>query len=95
VRTSICSGRLLRTSLRVYLRLCFSLQIFVIPSEDAIQAVHEMLFFMEAVRLAWVEHQFRIDSIAFEATVKLEALADRVDGVGFALQNQGGSLGVL
>ncbi len=54
-----------------------------------------MLFFMEAVRLAWVEHQFRIDSITFEAAVKLKTLADRVNGIGFALQNQRRGLGVL
>ena len=51
-----------------------------------------MLFFMEAVGFAWVEHQFRSYSVAFEAAVKLEALADRIDGVGFALQNQVGVL---
>ena len=50
---------------------------------------------MEAVRLAWVEHQFRIDSIALEAAVKLEALADRVNSVGLALQNQRWGLGVF
>src|SRR5204862_543909 len=41
------------------------LQVLVVPGEDAIQAVQEMFFFVEAVRLAGVQDEFSLDSITF------------------------------
>ena len=47
----------------------------VVPCEDAIQAIKEVLFLMKAVRLTRVNDQLGLDAIALKAAVKLLALA--------------------
>src|SRR6266478_6645333 len=70
-------------------------QVLVVPGEDAVQTVQQMFFFVEAVRLARVDDQFRFDAVAFEAAVEFLALARRVDRVGVALKDQGGRFHIL
>src|SRR5439155_26508062 len=50
-------------------------QMRVVPCEDAIQAIKEVLFLMKAVRLTRVNDQLGLDAIALKAAVKLLALA--------------------
>src|SRR6266478_1250278 len=63
------------------------LEMLVVPGEDAVQTVHQVFLFMEAVRLARVHDQFGFDAVALEAAVEFLALARRIDGVGVALKN--------
>jgi len=57
----------------------------VIPGENAVQAIQEVFFLVEAVRLARVDDQLGLDAIALEAAVKFLALAGRNDWVGVTL----------
>src|SRR5713101_4691588 len=70
-------------------------QILVVPGEDAVQAVQQMLFFVEAVRLARIDDKLGFDAIALKAAVEFLALAWRVDRVGVALKDQGGRFHIL
>src|SRR5258707_5484825 len=67
----------------------------VVPSEDAVQAVQQMLFFVKAVGLARIDDQFGFDAVALEAAVEFLALAEGIGRMSVAVENQGGSLGVL
>src|SRR5438552_15379870 len=71
------------------------LQVLVVPGEDAIQAVQEMFFFVEAVRLAGVQDEFSLDSIAFEAAVELLALTGGSTELGAPWKNRGGGFRIL
>jgi hypothetical protein len=63
-------------------------QVFVVPREDAVEAIQQVLFFVKAVRLAGVGNQFCFDAVAFESTVEFLALAGGIDGVGIPLKNE-------
>jgi len=52
---------------------------FVIPGEDAVQAIQQVLFLVKAVGLARVDDKFGIDAVALEAAVEFLALAGGID----------------
>src|SRR5579872_5831278 len=70
-------------------------EILVEPRDDTTEAICEVFLFSEAVTLAWVHDELRRDAVAFEATIEFLALAQRVDDVVFALQDECGGAGVL
>ena len=41
-----------------------SLQMFVVPVHDAVQAIHQMFFFAQTVGLARINNEFRLHAIA-------------------------------
>src|SRR5712692_973140 len=62
------------------------LQMLVVPSEDAVQAIQQVLFLVEAVRLARVDDQFGYDAVTFEAAVEFLALPERIDRIRVTLE---------
>ena len=67
----------------------------VVPGKDAVQAIQKVFFFVEAVGLARVHNEFRLDAITFEAAVEFLALARRIDWVSVALENERWRLHIL
>src|SRR5215468_3954752 len=51
------------------------LQVLVIPGEDAVQPIEQVLFFVEAVGLTRVEDQLGFHTIALQPAVQFLALA--------------------
>src|SRR6267378_1867675 len=70
-------------------------QMLVVPGEDAIQAIQEVLLLVKAVRLARVNDELGLDAVALQAAVKFLALAERIDQVGISLENQGRRFHIL
>src|SRR6266850_7131268 len=73
-------------------RLVF--QILVVPGEDAVEAIEEVLFLAEAVGLARVDDHLGLDAIALQAAIKFLALAQRVREVHITLENERRCFGV-
>jgi CBS domain containing-hemolysin-like protein len=67
----------------------------VVPGEDAVQAVEEVLLLVKAVRLARVNDELGLDAVALQAAVEFLALAERIDQVGISLENQGRRFHIL
>src|SRR5579862_9683440 len=63
-------------------------QVFVEPRHDAVQAIGEMLLLTEAVPFAWVDDELRRHAIALEPAIELLTLAQWVDHIVLALQNE-------
>jgi hypothetical protein len=61
------------------------LQVYVVPRQNAVETVEQMLWFVEAVRFAGVDNPLRFDAVAFPAAIKLFTLAERIYGVSIAL----------
>src|SRR5262249_34258715 len=60
----------------------------VVPRDDAIEAIEEMLFLAQPVRLARIQHEIGLDAVPLQAAIKLLALSDRIGRVVLALQEQ-------
>jgi len=67
----------------------------VVPGEDAVQAIEEVLLLVKAVRLARVNDELGLDAIALQTAVEFLALAGRIDQVGVSLENQGRRFHIL
>src|SRR5271165_6998 len=91
-RTPRSPNALLRCGWRCGWRL---LEVRVVPRQDAIQAVEQMLLLVKAMRLPWINHQFTFHAVALQPAIQLLALAQRIDGIGIALQNERGRLGIF
>jgi hypothetical protein len=52
-----------------------AVQVTVVPREDAIQSVQQMLLLVETVRLSRVDDQFGLDAISLQPAVQLLALS--------------------
>ena len=67
----------------------------VVPRENTIEAIQEVLFFVKAVRLARIHNEFGFDAVALQAAIEFLALAWRVDRVGVSLKDQGRRFHIL
>jgi hypothetical protein len=38
-------------------------QVAVVPREDTIESIQQMLFFVESVRFAWIDDQLGLDAV--------------------------------
>ena len=59
------------------------------PGDDAIEHIKLMFLFAEAVTFTRIKHKIGFHTIAFQAPIKLLALADRIGAIIFTLQDQG------
>ena len=67
----------------------------LVPGDDAVEAVEFVLFFMEAVIFARILDKLGRRTIKLEPAIEAGTLAERVSGVGLALKDQDGRVGVL
>ena len=72
-----------------------SFHVFVVPSDDAVQAIEQMFFLAEAVRLTRIDDQIGWDAVTLQPSIKLLALSERINRVGVTLQNERRRLGVF
>src|SRR5947199_7018069 len=67
----------------------------VIPSQNAVHAIDQVLLFAKAVRLSRVNREFAFDTVILQCLEQLLALADRIISVFGAMQDEGRRPGVL
>src|SRR5437667_6607996 len=67
----------------------------VIPSQNAVHAIDQVLLFAKAVRLSRVNREFAFDTVKLQCLKQLFALADRIISVFGAMQDQSRRPGVL
>ena len=59
----------------------------VVPGEDAVQAIEQVLFFVKAMRFSRVDDKFGFDAVALQAAVEFLALAEGIGRIGVPLEN--------
>src|SRR6266852_5827768 len=73
----------------------FLLQVLVIPPQNPIQPVHQMLLLMKPMRLSRINHKLRLHSISLQTAIQFLALPQRINRIRIALQHQRWRLRIL